>query len=288
MLISGAQALSEDFTRFRGFIIGCGEASALVVDHIVKGTPLSYQMLSQLINDASNSGHLDYGLGQTAGAVQWDLQHVAGEGSSVTYGPGRNLANIISNALKANKPVLLGVNNGAMLSGETPNVRGHYVAVVGVNNDGSYIVADPNTSASASGGFVNDTLQQLQNANPFAAIIPNDAAKGGTGNPISNVPILGGITDIPSGLAAIADSLSPANIAQGIGQGISTTFGNLIKAPFAGIGINNLSDFMWRSALITLGLILLIAGLIALFHEQISDQYNGMQDRAASAAAMAA
>lgn len=292
MIIPGAKALSEDFTRFQGFIIGCGEASALVVDHIMKGTPLSYQELYNLISDASKSGHLDYGMGQTANSVAWDLQHTAGLGSTIHYG-AQGLQTFIETALAHNVPVILGVSNAnRSLTGEmNTGVQGHFVTIVGENSSGNYIVADPNTPQAATGGFVNDTIGQILSANPFAAIQPTGAGPSGSGTPGSNIPVVGGVIDIGSAIAQLASNLSPQNVAQDIGTGIASGIGNAISsvffAPFKAVGITDFKDFATRTLLITIAVIFVIIGLIALFHTQIENAGN-KTDEAASMAAIAA
>lgn len=282
-IVKGAQSLTEDLSFFKGFIIGCGEASAMVVDHIMTGKPISTQQLTQLIQDAANSGHLDYGMGQTAASVQWDMQHYAGVNSTVDYAvqSSSNIKRDIEAALAAGKPAIIGVNQGGQLTGEPASLHGHFITVVGENSLG-YIVADPNTLASRTGGFVSDTLDELVKANPFAIITPTGSGPGT--NPAGN-PGGAGIPNPADAIGALTNALNPANIGQGIAQGFGSAFANIFEAPFKAIGVTNLKDFMTRAFLISIAVIFVIIGLLALFHTQISEFNSNEQQKAASAAA---
>lgn len=231
-LLDGAEAVTEDLSWFRGVIVGCGEASALVIAHLLKGVKLSPQAVTDLINAAANAGQLSgAGYGQTAQNIQWDLAQF-GIKSSVHGWTGDTtaMANMIDAALKKGTPIELGVSNGAALSGEPGGLRGHFITIVG-EAAGKFIVADPNTAESKSGKFVYDSWQQILDANPFAAIIPE-------GN--------SGVDRSPA---------DPGNQYPGLFGGF-----DLLGA----LGLKDIKDFGWRAALILLAIILLIIGFIAL------------------------
>lgn len=257
MVLPNAQSLTEDLSRVGGFIAGCGQASALVVAHIVNGTPISVDELTQTIKDSINANVGATVHGSTAQTSQWILsQH--GIQSSVTYNPS-NLQSLINNALSQNKPVELGVNYGAALTGEPSNLRGHYVTVVGENSPTSFLVADPNTAQSKTGNLVTDTLQQLQSSNPFAAIIPNTGAgPGSTSGGIDLNPL-----DVPSNIAnSIAGAISA--LPQGL---FDTIKSGIIGGVESQTGLTSLSDLGWRAVLIYVGVFLVSIAMIFIVYD---------------------
>lgn len=247
MLLPNAQSLTEDLSRVGGFIAGCGQASALVVAHIINGTPISVDELTQTIKDSINANVGATVHGSTAQTSQWILsQH--GIQSDVIYNPS-NLQSLINNALSQGKPVELGLNFGGALTGEPSDLYGHYVTVVGENSPTSFLVADPNTAQSKTGNFVTDTLQQLQNANPFAAIIPRTGAGPGSKS-TSNGTIDLNPLDVPAAIAALP-------------QGLFDTFkSGILGGIQAQTGLTSLSDFGWRAGLVIIGLILISVAFI--------------------------
>lgn len=268
--LPNAQALTEDLSFFKGIIVGCGEASALVMAHILKGTPLSPGELTNLIQSAANANQLSgAGFGQTAANVQWDLSQF-GIGSSVVgssqLSSVQQISDTISKALNTGKPIEIGVNNGSALTGEPGSLRGHYVTIVG-NSANGWIVADPNSAASRSGGFVTDTTQQLLNASPFAAIIPTQSTGTGVGNQNNG----GGTNplDIAGAISNVGTAISnlPNQMAGSIAQSLVSGFGNLIMAPFKSIGISSIQDLGWRSLFIFLAISLFVIGVIALIFD---------------------
>ena len=178
--LPGAASLSEWFSRVSGFIEGCGEASALVAAHIVSGQPLSTSELTSTIQNAVARGQtVDRGGAQTAPQVQSDLAQL-GVASTVQYGAS-NLSARLDAALRAGEPVVVGVSQGGRLAGERAGLHGHYITVVGGSGATGYAVADPNTQAATSGGLIQDSLQQLLAAAPFATVTPTHGATRGSG-----------------------------------------------------------------------------------------------------------
>lgn len=298
-ILQGAQALSEWFAKLDGFVIGCGEASALVVAHIINGTPINTAQLQALLNTAQSKGQLS-GLAQTAAQVQWDMQQY-GVQSNIVYSPGAKLQSILDTALAQGKPVEIGVSNAnATLTGETStNVHGHFIDIVGKNAQG-YVVADPNTQQAVNGGFVQDTLNQLLGANPFAAIIPTGAGPGGgigaigaktasisAGNnpacgpepqasdyrlgPFDPQYISGKIDWEACQISPALDNptnpqpITPQGIAGSVAGGVATTVLSgvqaMLQAPFASVGITSFADFLWRVLFIIVALVILIIAI---------------------------
>ena len=219
-ILSGAQSLTEWLSPFGGLIIGCGEASALVVTHIVKGEPISTSELTQTIANAMNAGQHS-GISQLPSNVQWDLQQ-QGIQSHVVYNPGSSFQSLVSQALAGGKPVIVNVLQGSKLTSEYQNVGGHYVTIVGTQN-GQYVTADPNAAIAQSGGFTYNTPQQFTNAGIANVIIPDT----GTASGVST-------TELGSnGLGGIA-----ADIGQGVGAGLASFAGTVTTSFLKTFGLN--------------------------------------------------
>lgn len=226
VLIPGAQALSEWFSPVGGLIIGCGEASALVVSHILKGEPLSAQELTDTIKAAIAAGQtVGSNHAQTAANVQWDLQR-SGISSTAVYDQGSIVDELKRDA--GIRPLILGVSNGAALPGETSGLRGHYVTLVGRGGDGTFLLADPNSEAATHGGFTRATLQQILASQPFAAIEPSGVTGGG--NPLSSGTDNGTATGFCIGFRA-ATGIDLCGIGSNVANGV-----NAITDPNAGLG----------------------------------------------------
>ena len=254
-LLSGAQAVTEDLSWFKGAIIGCGEASALVIAHLLKGQKIDPQEVTNLIQSAANAGQLSgAGGGQTPGNIQWDLSHYGIQSTIHGWtGDTTQMANLIDASLKAGTPVELGVSNGNMLTGEPSGLRGHYITIVG-EAAGKFLVADPNTAESKSGKFVSDSWQQILDANPFAVIVPSgtgpvDRSSADPGNQFPGLDLTGWAQAIAEGLAT------------GMTSGIANTF---IQPFQKATGIVSLQDLGWRSVLVFVAIILLVIGFIAI------------------------
>lgn len=259
--IPGAQALTEDLSFFKGLIVGCGEASALVIAHIIKGTPLSPGQLTNLIQSAANANQLSgAGFGQTAKNVQWDLSQF-GIQSTIS---GFN-ASAIDASLSQGIPVEVGISNGGVLTGEPLGLRGHFITLVG-KNDSGYIVADPNTAQSKSGGFVTDSLQQLQNANPFATVTPSGT---GPNDSVAQCEANCGVNLFCKWQCSVGQTPgSPlggiaGDIAGGIAGGLSTAGNNFLHT----LGLSGAGDLFWRTGLIIGAVILFIIGLAAIIFD---------------------
>lgn len=266
-ILNGAQSVTEDLSFFMGGIVGCGEASALVISHILTGQKIDPTEVTNLIKAAANAGKLNSaGHGQTAQDVQWDLSQFGISSKIVGWNSGdtQSMFQQIDDALSAGLPVEVGVSTGSALSGEQSNLQGHYITLVGLNG-GNFVAADPNSAQSKTGGFVNETPAQLKNANPFALIIPTGKGVGttntqdttGGGNPL----------DIAGAISGLGSALS-----SGIGAGIGAALKTLIMAPFNAIGINSVSDLGWRALLIAMAIILFLIGLTALIFDFLKSQ----------------
>lgn len=292
-VITGAQALTEDTTRVQGIIAGCTEAAALVIAHIINGTPLNSTQLRNLITGAQAANMAGTGGTQDRSGAVWDLAQFGISAQQYGNPAPTDIGNIIEQALSQNKPIEVQVTQGDQLSGEPPWLHGHAITIVGSNGPGQYIVADPNTPQAASGGFVTDTLQQIINADPFAITVPtssgpgSSSSSGGVFNPLSpgdwQKAIEGGI-----GGAA-------GELGTGMGAGFATAFqgmfkslGNSLKsalwAPFQSLGIASGNDLLWRTVFISIGILLAIIGAITLAMSTINDN----KQEIASAAMMAA
>lgn len=277
--LNNATALSEWFSRVNGLIIGCGEASALVVRHIVKGEAISTDELTQTIKSAINAGQtVGFNNAQTAANVQWDLAQ-GGVKSHAVYSPGDSLQNILDTALAKNEPVIIGTNYGAALSNETSGLRGHFITIVGKNSSG-YVTADPNTPQATKGEFTLNTINQLKNSSPFAAIISDTAASGaGTSNPsdCGAMPLPSDPINFSKWVACMIANNKipnpvniPGDIGSGIATGVTTASQNIMSNFFKGLNVSGGRDLLWRIALVVLALILLIIGIIALSKDVIA------------------
>lgn len=294
--LPNAAALTEWASPVFGLIVGCGEASAMVVEHIVTGKSLSTSELTSLIKSAINSGQTmgrANSFAQTAENVQWDLG-LAGVKSNVTFSPGSGLKSLLENSLAAGKPVILGVGRGNILSNESPRVGGHYVTIVGENPQG-FITADPNAPQAQTGGFTNNSLQQLLNSAPFAAIVPEKSGAGPAQNTdCGPMPLPTNIAAFSQWTACMAANRAPqiASAASGIldiptaiagiPQGLLNTFTN----PFKGIGITSFADFLWRAGIIVIALLLGLMGMLFILGDVVSSPKT--QEIAKTAATVAA
>lgn len=279
-IIQGAQSITEDFSRVGGFIAGCGQASAYVIAHIIKGEPLSTNELTQIIKNSIDAGKATVRGSQPIGS-QYVLSQF-GISSQVKNVAPNQLGAFLNNELAQNVPVEIGLNQGHFLSNEQSNLHGHYVTIVGSQN-GKYVTADPNAPQSKTGGFTLNTLQQFLDAQPFAEIIPTGAGPGSTNNcgsppdpskytfniadpqyqialakynacqAANTVNAANSVMDIPSAIAAL-----PQNITSSISGGIS----DAIKNEESKLGISGPGDIGWRIILTLIGFTLMIWAII--------------------------
>ena len=263
-IIPGAQAVTE---RGIGFINSCGEAALAVIQGLANGTPPTIAQVIALVKRGTQ-----YGTAPSGTSTPQELANLsAATGTPLTIGSGTNALSTINANLAAGKPTEIGVNHaGWGFGGADSSVSGHYVTVVGRAASGSYIVADPNQPASLNGGFVQYTANQIIKADPFATLTPTNALNTS----------LGGAT---------AQAIS-----SGISTGLQGALDTLVGGVKTSLGVNGLSDFAWRAALIIAGMVLIVVGMIIFFGHQESQaanivvQQTGNAAKAAGAAAAAA
>lgn len=207
-IVTGANPVTEDFTRVGGFIAGCGEAALLVILHGAKGTPTDPDTLGQIIRSAA----AQHWVSPTGVSSPNGLTQLAN-----SYGVGLSSGNwqTLLPQYAGQRPIIVGIANASAFGGRDSNVQGHYVTVVGRNADGSYVVSDPNAS-SKFGKFDTYTAAQFAAARPFWAAVPTNWS-GSTSVGSSGI---GGATAAPLAL----NPLDPRTWLQAIGQQFSTLF----------------------------------------------------------------
>lgn len=241
-LIPGAQAATELLSPIGGFIAGCGQASLLVLAHLVNGTPISPQQVTAIIRDSVTHGASPSGvstpseleatandLGTPLQSVPW--QQALAQDAGVT-------------------PIEIGVSNASAFGGADSGVAGHYVTVVGRTAQGNFIVSDPNTQASISGGFVSYTPAQFQQAHPFWASIPQANTLLGSVSGVGTTVSLGG--------------LSGQTISQGVSSGLSGAASTLGHGLLGAVNVSSLPDLLWRVGLVVFGVVVIVVALLAL------------------------
>lgn len=259
-IVNGAQAITEDFSRVGGFIAGCGQASAYVIAHIIKGEPLSTSELTQIIQDSINAGKAGVHGSTPAGSL-YVLNKFGIQAQESHVAPSQ-LGSFLTNEINKGIPIEIGVNQGHFLSNEQSGLHGHYVTIVGVDTSGNFITADPNAPQAKSGGFTTNTLSQILSADPFAEITPMTGvgvnANGITGTP-QNVTIPNPL-DIASAIQQL-----PQNLVKAITSPITNLWSQL--------GITGINDVGWRTALIIGGFIIAVLGII-IFAYDLLDKSN--------------
>lgn len=179
--LSGWNVLTEDLSPGpNGLIVGCGEASALMVAGYMTHQKMTTRDVTNMIQKAVQNGQTlgpSGWWGQTLEQVRWDLSNYAIPAQIQTVGTMAQLGMALDNSLAQNIPVILGISQGHFLTGETPQVHGHYVVIWGQDGSGNYYTGDPNTAASSQGQLVTNTLSQLWVAHPFGLVIPSGTLK---------------------------------------------------------------------------------------------------------------
>jgi len=244
-IIQGAQSVTE---RGIGFVNSCGEAALAVIQGIANGSPPTIAQVINLVKQGTQFGTAASGTSTPNELAQLG----AATGTPLTIGPGGQGALTTINAnLARGVPTELNIQNARAFGGSDSGVSGHYITIVGKAASGNFIVADPNQTASLSGGFVQYSPQQILNAQPYATLTPTNGASAAFGNPFS-------------GLSGSA-------------------FGGL----FAAFG-TDATDFAWRAGLILGGGVLMILGLMVFFSHQegsVIDVVTSSVGKAASAVA---
>lgn len=233
-VIPGAQAATELLSPIGGFIAGCGQASLLVIAHLVNGTPISASEVTTVIRDSTTHGASASGVSTpkqlmaTANDLGTPLQSVQWQ-TALTQDAGTI-------------PVELGVNNARAFGGADSNVAGHYITVVGRTAQGNYIVSDPNTQASIAGGFVAYTPGQIAASQPFWAGVPQAST------------LLGGV----------GGALGEQALASGIASGISGAASTVGSGLLGGVHVSSLPDLLWRVGLVLAGVVVILLAILAL------------------------
>lgn len=228
-IIPGATAVTEWGSRVGGFINGCGQAALAVIFGIASGTPPRISDVTRLIQQGAAAGYT----GQTGVSTLKGLQQLsAANGIPTQIGSGANTLGTINANLARGVPTEVGVSNASAFGGSDKNVQGHYVTVVGRSASGNFIVADPNQPQAQSGGFIEYSAAQIQQALPFGTLTP---------------------TSIPF----------PGGSERGIAAGVTPAVGGLFDSFHT-----NGPDFAWRAGLIIGGLFCIVWGLVIFFSHQ--------------------
>lgn len=229
LLVPGVQAATELASHVGGFMAGCGFAALDVILNATRGVSTSPAEVTAIIQQATNQGQT---IGAGGVATPANIEAVAQNDFGVTlqsFGYQQALSQYAGS-----KPIEIGVANAAAFGGADTGVHGHYITVVGRTGNGDFIVSDPNTSQSAAGQFVTYSPQQIANARPFWAGVPNNPIIGGSGS-----------------------GSNPINALWG------GALGGVIATLVGGNGKQSLTDFLWRSGLIIAGGIIVLVGIIA-------------------------
>ena len=227
--LPNVEVISESLAPVNGGIAGCGQAAVLMMNHIVRGEPVSANELLNLIKFSIATGHSVSPSGATRPS---DLQWLAEQqGVKTTLGPGSAWRSTVDAAIPAGKPVVLGVSNARAFGGSDSNVAGHYVTIVGTTTDGRYIVADPNQQAAKAGGTVVYSADQIQAARPFATLTPTS-------------------------------SVQPTTSGSSNGCLHSINFGGVGGVGATSICLDPLLDFSVRGSLVAMGVLLLVIAIL--------------------------
>lgn len=172
VLVPGATAVSEAFSRVNGFIQGCGQAGVLIMAHIMRGTPVSTQQLTEVIRHSVAEGQtVSPGGATTLNQLQAIAQD---QGVPTRRVDWRQALGHFAGIL----PVEVGVSNATALGGNDVGVAGHYIDILGYDpHAGTFLAADPNQHAAQSGQLVAYTPRQLVDAAPFGAVVPDISAQ---------------------------------------------------------------------------------------------------------------
>lgn len=167
------------------FSEACGEASTAMALHVLKGTPATVAFVIELEHAAINAGQtVDLPrASMSANNVSW-LFKQNGVSSTIHWGDWQSAVQSMAGSL----PIVLGITKAYVLGGAdaSEGIHGHFLCIFGIDNNGVFIVGDPNTTESTQGQFVHYSLSQLQAAAPFAAIVPQE-------NPLGSIPFVGGL-----------------------------------------------------------------------------------------------
>jgi hypothetical protein len=219
-VLPNSQVLNEDTALVDGVDAACGPTAAYSAAGIVNGFNLSVAGLKQLVQRAMGSGTLDTGGQQFSNGPQWDLAQYGIDSDVTTPGSPVALEATLNTALRNNKPAVLGLANANQLTGEPPDLFGHFVTVVGSGPAG-YEVADPNL-----GQITQNSLGQLFAAQPASVTIPTRGAQG-TAQPFNNSGLLSDTASNGIGFPSLISVQLPdieTSIETGMTNGIAGAF----------------------------------------------------------------
>lgn len=287
-LVPNAVAITEWYSKIDGTIEACGQASVAMALHALAPNkfPATSAFVTQLATETTGAKQTtDWPHASTSARnLQWLFrQHSVS--ATIHYAGDWN------NAIKAFvgvKPLCIGVSNASAFGGHDAHVNGHWICVFGVDAKGVYIVGDPNTPEATSGAFVFYTPAQLQAAEIFAVLVPNQ-------DPLASLPLIGGALD--GLISPVNQTLLHVDGFSGIVGAIAAdervtqpAVSSLLDLP--GWIFSNMRAWLIRAIVIGVGLLLILAVLIQTikqvdpsFWQQISTPAGGGGSQVAQALA---
>lgn len=268
-LVPNAVAITEWYSKIDGTIEACGQASAAMALHSLKGTPATASFVTALAQETVSGGQVtDAPHASTSPAnLKWLLgKH--GVTATIHTGDWETALRAFAGV----KPLLIGVAHAEAFGGHDAHVDGHWVCVFGYSASGGYAVGDPNTPEATSGALVTYTLAQFQAARPFAALVPQE-------NPLASIPVVGGVLDAAvspvnqaihhingfSDLVAVIDADEHI-----VAPGVSS----LLDLP--GWVFGNMKAWLIRGVFIGVGLLLILAVLIQVIKQADPDFWQSL------------
>lgn len=257
-LVPNALAITEWYSKIDGTIEACGQASVAMALHALAPSkyPATSAFVTQLATETTAAKQTtDWPHASTSARnLQWLFKQ---HGYSATIHYAGDYKTTVQ-AFAGVRPLCVGVSNATAFGGHDAHVNGHWVCIFGVDARGVYIVGDPNTPEATSGAFVFYTPAQLDAAEVFAVLVPNQ-------DPLASIPIIGGPLD--SLIAPVNQTLLHVNGFSGIVGAIAAD--EQVSAP----GISSLIDlprwvfsnmraWLIRAIVIGVGLLLILAVLI--------------------------
>lgn len=129
VIVSGSQAVTEDFSRVNGFIAGCGQAALLVALGIYHKEPVTWQEVTNLILESVRAGKTVGGKASSGESSPATLDWLASVHGLQLQDTDWHLA--LQQA--GTRPITLGVANaGYGFGGDDTGVFGHYIEIVEV------------------------------------------------------------------------------------------------------------------------------------------------------------
>lgn len=311
-VIPGASAVSEWGVWFNGAIATCVEAATTVLGAVYNLWPAN-----QATDKSITQQWITSGAASPNGSSNWQAasDYLTAHGlPNTAYGPGQmqGWQGIVNAALAQGEPVLFGFwdpTNGKLAPTDTwtgtrpeTGVMGHAVTIVGADSSG-YIVADPNSAAAQTGGFVHYTAADLARV-ASSMVVPDTSPVGaqtlsfnqstGTGpnwqlpgwlqQIVANMPVIGTGAQLGGDIAGTPAGQGIQSGAAGAGGAVgSAVAGGTIWDGIAGLA----TQFMEQGTLIVVGMALLFLGIVVFF---FAGQVGGKApvEHAATAAKLAA